>query len=95
MAYIISVAILPPLYTDLEESKFLTLLIIQILDTMHNSMKKNNTLPSRVTNIFSHHYLKYIRNMETCSYGPAWFSTKICHRPNILQQNFGQYKSMC
>jgi len=47
MAYIISVAILPPLYTDLEESKFLTLLIIQILDTMHNNMKKkNNTLPS-------------------------------------------------
>ena len=47
MAYIVSVAILPPLYTDLEESKFLTLLIIQILDTMHNNTKKkNNTLPS-------------------------------------------------
>jgi len=65
MAYIISVAILPPLYTDLEESKFSTLLIIQILDTMHKNMKKkNNTLPQNkyILTMFK----KIKKNLERC-----------------------------
>ena len=41
MAYIVSLTILPPLYTDHEwRMKILTLLIFQILDTTYNSGKK-------------------------------------------------------